>query len=233
MKVSYAIIITLISFYQIKAQNLEISSKISSDAILLSSKSKDFINGNIGFGTSCSFSIEYLINKKISLGLVPSYMYVFRHFQTSYNVINIPEFFSYKDHLVNSHGFQIPLLLKYNIGDYYLFSQYGLSYFFLSEYKIDIVSYHMNDPDNKNIEQLTHENYDLKTENSFFGHNASCGFGKKFRIRNFDFFTELKYRQDIADWSYQPKTDPDIGEIKFVTHVISLSIGIIFKNDNQ
>ena len=59
---------------------------------------------------------------------------------------------------------------------------------------------------------------------------SKIGFGKKFSIRNLNFLAELKYSQDIADWSYQPKTDKDIDEIKFKTHILSLSIEIIFRN---
>ncbi len=233
MKLLFTLIITLISYFQINAQNWEISSKISPDIILISSNSMDFKKGKTGFGTSCSISLEYLIKKKIGFGFVPTYIYLNRRFQTLYTVSYIPEIFSHKNHYINSHGLQIPLLIKYHNDDFYLFGQYGLSYFFLSEYKIDIVSYYLNYPDNKNITQLTHENFDLRTKNSSFGHYVSFGFGKKFSIRNLIFLAELKYSQDIADWSYQPKTDQDIDEIKFKTHILSLSIGIRFKNKSD
>lgn len=69
--------------------------------------------------------------------------------------------------------------------------------------------------------------------NSPIGQYFSFGIGRYFDIKNIKFLAELKYSQDITNWSYQPETDQNIDEIIFKAHILSLSLGIGLNNKSD
>lgn len=228
MKYLISTIVFLFWFFCVEAQKLEITTKTSLGFSLINSETEEFNKSYLGFGLSSSLSFEYVINEKISVGLDPSYSYLNRRFQTPYFFSAIPEILSYKNHYVNSHGLQLPLMMKYHKNDFFLFGQLGLTHFFYSEYKIEGVSYHIYNGDNKNIVLLKNEKIKIKPEHGFFGQFFALGLGKTLHIANLNFLAELKYNKDISNFLYQPIADNDVDEIEFKTQSFYLSIAYKF-----
>ncbi|MBI4648790.1 MAG: outer membrane beta-barrel protein [Bacteroidia bacterium] len=229
MKKLIFVITILFSFFRLNAQKWEISPKIRPNIIFINSKSIDFTKDRTSFGTSVSVSLEYLINKKIDIGIEPEYSYLYRIFETPWYITRIPEHIMYKINKIESHELLIPLFFKLYISKFYINSGYGISYFLHTKYRIEGVSSNMNIPDKVYTNLLYQGEIKLRTNrNSPIGQYFSFGIGRYFDLKNIMFLIELKYSQDITGWSYKPETDQDIDEIVFKTHILSLSVGIRF-----
>lgn len=199
----------------------------------------------LGWGGSFGYQLEYDSPKIINIGISAEY-FLTRAKLFTYGYSGIPEVFARNK--ISTHSIDIPVFFKIkfnrfveNINYYgYLYGGFGVSWIFFSYRKLENEYHGYNNESESYIyrTKLVSESFSLKNNNNNgFGTYLQLGFGRNFKIKQTDFFTELLYRQDINKWIYRTnQLKPPyniIEEYPIKRQGIILKIGIYFNRKTK
>ncbi len=203
------------------------SSVVSSNGVMVSHSNCPFnTETNLGFTSKASLMIEYSLNKRFILGVEPSYQYQSLSLKGGYSGPHIPEDFIYHKHQINSQIIKVPIVLKYQMKNYYWLGKYGLSAMVYSKYDIERCNYDMHTPEDITVIKINSGTTNITNNNTSFGHFFEIGFGKELHFKKITFIIELVYNQDINTWLYKPIEPSFTNEITFRAHGLILNFGM-------
>lgn len=189
----------------------------------------------LGLGGSLGYRLEYSFKNKSSIGISGEYFLTRSKIYTD-DHSGIPEVAT--RNLISIHSINIPLCFKLKLKNNdeetfnYFIGGLGITWIFYSFRKLENESsFYATKRKDRVLRKLTSGKFNLNNVN---GNNIDFSFqfglGRKFHIKNSEFYTEFMYFQDFNSWIYETnRIDPPyekIREYPFFRQSIVLSIGM-------
>ena len=185
----------------------------------------------IGFGFSFGIRENISISKRFCITSEIIFSNISASFISSAYVSAIPEIHGIAQNNLRINYLELPVYIKLddNIKDNHNFIYYigiGFNYVIQAHRKSDIISFDMNNPEDKQTIMNFNENINLKTgNNNKIGNFFILGLGKKFPFKNNSLFIEIRYKQDINKWIYPAMNYQYSKDIKIKNHSLLFLLG--------
>ena len=237
MKKLFFILLFCILNISIFAQNFNTSVFGSANISLFSSFDNKITydipvsKNKIGFGFSFGIRENISISKRFWIASEIIYSNISASFTSSAYVSPIPEIHGIAQNNLRIHYIELPVYIKLdeNIKDNNNFFYYigiGFNYVIQAHRKSDIISFDMNNPEDKQTIMNFNENINLKTgNNNKIGNFFILGLGKIFPFKNNSLFIEIRYKQDINKWIYPAMNYQYSKDLKIKNHSLLFLLG--------